>query len=161
LICLFGARVIRAITELKSKISKMEEGQLELQSRLDQQSQAYVSLTDKMHAMAQENESKTLEIEQRDQAYASLAEKMHGAARDHEQKTKEMDEAAQAALEETLAEIECLNQQLSEAQAELLQKGGSIASIKVTASLFPSDMQLSLCQALQSSSNADTAGSAQ
>ena len=50
---------------------------------------------------------------------------MEAMAREHEQKTKEMDEAAQAALEETLSEIESLNLQL-------LEKGSSIASMKVT-----------------------------
>ena len=75
--------------------------------------------------MVQENERKTKEIELRTQAHASLAVKMEAMAREHEQKTKEMDEAAQAALEETLSEIESLNLQL-------LEKGSSIASMKVT-----------------------------
>ena len=110
----------------------MESEQLELQNRSEQQSQACLSLTEKMHAMAQEDERKAQEIEQQTQALALLTEKMDAVARGHEQKTKEMDEAAQAALEETLAEIESLNTQLSEAHAQLLEKGSNIASIKVT-----------------------------
>ena len=119
------AHVTLAAAELNKNISKLETEQLALESRIEQQSQAYSALTDRLHAALQENERKTKEIELRTQAHASLALEMDAMAREHEQKTKEMDEAAQAALEETLSEIELLNQQL-------LEKGSSIASIKVT-----------------------------
>ncbi len=119
------AHVTLAAAELNKNISKLETEQLALESRIEQQSQAYSALTDRLHAVVQENERKTKEIELRTQAHASLAVEMDAMAREHEQKTKEMDEAAQAALEETLCEIESLNQQL-------LEKGSSIASIKVT-----------------------------
>ena len=119
------AHVTPAAAELNRKISKLETEQLELESRIEQQSQSYVALTDRLHAVVQENERKTKEIELRTQAHASLAVKMEAMAREHEQKTKEMDEAAQAALEETLSEIEAL-------KLQLLEKGSSIASMKVT-----------------------------
>lgn len=90
--------------ELNAKISKMQADERELKSQLDQQSQAY----------------------------AALSEKMHFAVQEHERKMQEKDDAAQAALEETLSEIEVLSQQLVEAQALLLQKGSDINSMKVT-----------------------------
>ena len=110
----------------------MEARQIQLQSRLEQQLQSYLSLTEKMHALVQDNERKAKELEERSHAYASLTEKMRAMEQEHEQKTKEMNEAAQAALEETLSEVDSLNQRLSETQAQLLEKGSSIASIKVT-----------------------------
>lgn len=91
-------------SELNAKISKMQADERELKSQLDQQSQAY----------------------------AALSEKMHFAVQEHERKMQEKDDAAQAALEETLSEIEVLSQQLVEAQALLLQKGSDINSMKVT-----------------------------
>jgi hypothetical protein len=93
--------------ELNAKISKMQADERELKSQLDQQSQAY----------------------------AALSEKMHFAVQEHERKMQEKDDAAQAALEETLSEIEVLTQQLVEAQALLLQKGSDIDSMKVTRSI--------------------------
>ena len=90
--------------ELNAKISEMQAGERELKSRLDQQSQAYAALSEKMHFVVQE----------------------------HERQMREKDNAAQAALEETLSEIEALSQQLEEAQALLSQKGSDIISMKVT-----------------------------
>ena len=120
-----SAHVTPPEAELNRKISKLETERLELESRTNQQSQSYAVLADRLHAVVQENEQNTKEIELRTQAHASLAVKMEAMAREHEQKTKEMDEAAQIALEETLSEIESLKK-------ELLQKGSSIASMKVT-----------------------------
>ena len=110
----------------------MQAQQLELQNRLEQQLQSYLSLTEKMHAVVLDNENKTKELEGRSHAYASLTQKMHDMEREHVQKTKEMDEASQMALEETLSEVDSLNRRLNEAQAQLLEKGSSIDSIKVT-----------------------------
>jgi DNA repair exonuclease SbcCD ATPase subunit len=94
----------RSNAELNAKISEMQAGERESKSRLDQQSQAYAALSEKMHFVVQE----------------------------HERQMREKDDAAQAALEETLSEIEALSQQLEEARALLSQKGSDIISMKVT-----------------------------
>ena len=57
------AHVTPAAAELNRKISKLETEQLELESRIEQQSQSYAALTDRLHAVVQENERKTKEIE--------------------------------------------------------------------------------------------------
>ncbi len=90
--------------ELNAKIKKMQADERELKSELDRQSQAYAALSEKMHFVVQE----------------------------HDRKMQEKEEAAQAALEETLSEIEALSQQLLAAEALLSQKGSDIISMKVT-----------------------------
>ena len=52
-------------------------------------------------------------------------------AQEHEQKTKEMDDAAQAALEETLSEIEVLSAQLEEARSQLRDNASDISKMQV------------------------------
>jgi hypothetical protein len=84
-------------------VSALDAEQRELLNQADEQSQAYLSLTQKMHSMAQE----------------------------HEQKTKEMEDAAQAALEETLSEIEVLSAQLEEARSQLRDNASDISKMQV------------------------------
>lgn len=73
---------------------------------------------------------------QQSEALQSLTEKMHGMAQDHERRTKEMDDAAQAALEETLSEMEVLNAQLEEARAQLRENAADMSNTKVHIALF-------------------------
>jgi chromosome segregation ATPase len=96
-------QLMLSTAELNSKLSALEAEQRKLLNQVDEQSQAYLSLTQKMHSLAQ----------------------------DHEQKTKEMDDAAQAALEETLSEIEVLSAQLEEARSQLRDNANDISKMQV------------------------------
>jgi hypothetical protein len=51
-------------------------------------------------------------------------------AQHHEQKIAEMDSAAQAALAETLSEMENLSRQLEEARAQLSEKSAQLENAK-------------------------------
>ena len=84
------AHVTPPEAELNRKISKLETERLELESRIEQQSQSHAALTDRLHAVVQENERKTKEIELRTQAHAWLAVKMDVMARYHELSSSSM-----------------------------------------------------------------------
>jgi uncharacterized protein YlxW (UPF0749 family) len=77
-----------------------------------------------------------VQLEQQMISHKCLVEKMHAMAHEHELKTKELNESAQAALEETLSEVEAVTNKLQEAQSQIASRDSEVESLTVRCCSF-------------------------